>query len=78
MSTEALLSKTVSVKIYTKVHLYDLAFRGVHAHPAVTVRNSWSDEGDSSHWIVLFCERYCARVLGGGAKKRRANEEGKK
>jgi len=37
-----------------------------------------SDEGDSSHWIVLFCERYCGRVLGGGTKKRRANEEGKK
>ena len=41
MSTEALLSKTVSVKIHTKVHMYDLAFHGVHAHPSVAVRNRW-------------------------------------
>ena len=38
-STEALLSKTVSVKIHTKAHVYDLVFRGVHAHPAVAARN---------------------------------------
>jgi len=41
MSPEALLSKTVVVKFHTKAHVYDLAFRGMHAHPTVAVRNSW-------------------------------------
>jgi len=41
MSTEALLSRTVSVKIHTKAHVYDFAFRRVRAHPAAAVRNCW-------------------------------------
>jgi len=41
MSPEALLSKTVLVKFHTKAHVYDLAFRGVHAHLTAAVRNSW-------------------------------------
>jgi len=41
MSTEALLSKTVSLRFTRSAPVYDLAFGGVHEHPAVAVRNSW-------------------------------------
>ena len=74
MSTEALLSKTVSVKIHTKAKVYDLAFREVHAHPAVAVCpvGDGSDKGDSSRWIVLSCERYWLAGVGGRGSGRRA------
>jgi len=65
-----------SVEIHTKAHVYDLAFRWVYAHPAVAVRNRWvgdcSNEGDSSHWIVLSCERYWLSGVGGRGSARTA------
>jgi len=70
MSTEALLSKTVSVKIHTEAHVYDLAFRRVHEHPAGLKRDF-----DSSRWTVgsgpLLCQRIWRRREETACKRKR-------
>ena len=62
MSTEALLSKTVLVKIHTEAHVYDLAFRGVHEHPAGLKRDF---DYSRKKWTIgsgpLLCQRIWRR-----------------
>jgi len=79
MSTEVLLSKMVSVKIYTKrARVRSCIPRSAWAPGSrgtkqlETVATPAGKSGPSAQ------DRYCARGLGGGAKKRRANEKEQK
>ena len=47
-------------------------FRGVHEHPAVQQLKDGSNEGNSSHWIVLFYQRYWLAGVSGRGSGRRA------
>jgi len=66
MSTEALLSKTVSVKIHTRAHVYDLAFHGVRSRQSRYETVGYdSDEGDSIQRVTASTGLFCsARDIG--------------